>query len=47
MYINNKNYINNQNVVNMNLVCTYSIPTLPFKFDVETKEILKHKMKKE
>ena len=25
----------------MNLKCTYNIPTLPFDFDVETKEILK------
>ena len=25
----------------MNLKCTYNIPTLPFDFDVETKDILK------
>ena len=25
----------------MSLECTYKIPTLPFKFDVETKDILK------
>ena len=25
----------------MSLKCTYNIPTLPFSFDVETKEILK------